>query len=103
MNRATHQRNISSSVESMISQLQQSQMTIIREKRAKIMNLTEEEETKSKIFNFVMSALKKLNTTKDKKRQKQKSYRFRKSNEFSTKKRFQRRDLSIKNQIIIDE
>ncbi len=103
MSETTHQRRMSSSIESLMSQLQQSQMTIVREQRARIMNLIDEEEMKSKIFNFVMSTLNELITSKNKNSQESELYRFRKSIEFSTKRRSQRRDLSVDDQIIVNE
>ncbi len=50
-----------------------------------------------------MSTLKKSNTIKSKKNQEHESYRFRKSIKFSTKRRSQKRDLSIDDQITVNE
>ncbi len=84
-----------------MSHLQQSQMTTKRRDRAKIMNLTEKRNAKSKIFNFIMSTLEESNTSM--KNAKKKSYRFRKSTAFSIERRSQRRKLNIADQSVIDE
>jgi hypothetical protein len=77
--------------------LQQSQMTTRREKRARIMNLTEKRNMKSKIFNYIMSILEKSNKNK----RNSKSYKFRKIVKLSIKRRIRSRILSEEDQIVV--
>ncbi len=62
------------------------------------MNLTEKKNEESKIYNYIMTALKKLNTMK-----KDELYRFRKTNDFSIDRRSQKRSLSNESETIIHD
>jgi hypothetical protein len=82
-----------------MSCLQQSQMTTKRKKRTRSMNLIEKKDMKSKIFNYIMSILKKSNTNK----KISKSYKFKKTAKFFIKRRSLLKTLSEADQITVDE
>jgi DNA phosphorothioation-dependent restriction protein DptG len=97
MNKTIRQRKKKSSTN--MSNIQQSLMTTKRETRVEVMRLTKKIHEKSKIFNYIMSILKESKNIK----KKTKSYRFKKFNEFSTKKRSQQKKLSDENSTMINE
>ncbi len=101
MSKATHQRSKLSSAESkfdLMSILQQLMMNAIRKKRTTKMNLIEKKNEKSKMYNHIMTTLKKSNKTK-----KDESYKFRKMTNFSIERKSQKRSLSNENEFIIHD
>jgi hypothetical protein len=94
-----HQRDTLNSVKkNQISCLQQSMMTSQRKERATRMNLIEEKNENSKIYNYIMTTLKKSNIVR-----KFESYRFKRTIDFSIERRSQKRSLSNENATIIHE
>jgi hypothetical protein len=97
--RASHWRvTISSAEKDQIQYLQQSMMTSQRERRIARMSLIEKRDEDSKIYNHIMTVLKESNIIK-----KLESYRFKKTIDFSTKRRSQKKLLSNENTSIIHE